>query len=141
MPRPRKYTRPSVTQAERSAAAIAQDLSTVTQRVVATSQRVASIPDGETIFATDRPDITFGGGPEPKPWLHAGDGSTTTFAIPGRLATSAHRYVVTVGGVKQTPAVAYDIAPSADEIVFAAPPPAGEPIVIYAPFYGTASDA
>lgn len=98
------------------------------------NQRLEGLPPGQVIWSTDRPESGFGSGEEPT-WTHTGNGTSVSFAVAGRITIRPARYIVLIGGVQQAPNT-YSLPANSETIVFVAPPPAGEPIVITAPFYG-----
>lgn len=109
------------------------------QRLTQVERVTGGLPPTGSIFASGRPDSSFGSGDADQTWPGMiGDGVTTRFPIAGRLATDPARYRVTVGGVVQDPATAYSLPTTAEAVDFAEPPPNGCAVAIAAPFYRSA---
>jgi hypothetical protein len=147
--RPRKYansptalpvekqlatTQRTVTNVANDVFALDATVTALDTRVDAVEAAVGGLPTPATIWASDRPTSQFGTGAETQ-WTATGNGSSTTFAIAGRVSTNPARYHVTVGGVLQTPDK-FTLASPAATITFVEAPPNGVSIHIFAPFYG-----
>lgn len=127
-------TQRSVTNVANDVFALDATVTALDARVDAVETSVGGLPTPATIWASDRPTSQFGTGADTQ-WTATGNGSTTTFAIAGRLSTNPARYHVTIGGVLQTPDK-FTINTPAATITFVKAPPNGVSIHIFAPFYG-----
>jgi len=68
-------------------------------------------------------------------YVYTGDGSTTTYALPGIINTTPSAYRVTIDGLFQTPGAnyAYNVSVPNGQIIFSEAPPVGSEIVIITP--------
>lgn len=89
-----------------------------------------------TVSAINATISTLPGSGVETQWSFTGTGSAVTFSLPGRTISNPARFHVHVGGVLQAPS-SFSIPASPSVIVFSEPPPAGVPITIYSPLYGS----
>ncbi|MCG5241409.1 hypothetical protein ACIU1J_27725 [Azospirillum doebereinerae] len=126
-----------VVRLERASSAQADQIDGQGDAIEALAGLVEGLPATPTLWSDARPTATFGVAPD-LTWTATGDGTATTFSIPGRISPAATRYVVIVGGVRQAPG-AYSLSTTAETLTFGEAPPSGVAVHIHAPFYGSAS--